>query len=173
MLEHAKLWHLRLGHTPFSKLKALFPDIDVNSVKESLICNIFPTSRETRLPFHDNYIKSTHIFYLLFLDVWGPYPHKTHNGCNFFLTIVDDFSRLTWVYLLKHKLDCVDIVKHLFTFIQNQYHTCVKVVRTDNAKEPCEGNLLALFQQLGIEHKRSCRDTPQQNGVVELKHKIF
>ena len=133
MLEHAKLWHLRLGHTPFSKLKALFPDIDVNSVKESLICNIFPTSRETRLPFHDNYIKSTHIFYLLFLDVWGPYPHKTHNGCNFFLTIVDDFSRLTWVYLLKNKSNCVDMVKHLFAFIQNQYYMCVKVVRTDNA----------------------------------------
>ena len=46
-----------------------------------------------------------------------------------------------------------------------------KTIRTDNATELCEGNMLVLFRELGIEHQRSCRDTPQQNGVVERKRK--
>lgn len=63
------------------------------------------------------------------------------------------------------------MVQHLFAFIQNQFHKCVKAVRSDNAKELCDGNMLVLFYKLGIEHQKSCAYTPQQNGVVERKHK--
>ena len=96
MLEHAKLRHLRLGHAPFSKLQAIFPDFNAKTIKDSLICTICPASRQPRLPFHDSSIKNSNIFDLLHIDIWGPYPHKTHHGCNFFLTIVDDFGRITW-----------------------------------------------------------------------------
>ena len=127
MFEHAKLWHFRLGHTPFSKLKALFPDIDTKGIKDSLICTICPASRQTRLPFHDSYIKTSLIFNPLHIDIWGPYPHKTHNGCDFFLTIVDGFFILiTWLYLLKNKSDCVDMITHLFAFIKNRLMRVLK-----------------------------------------------
>ena len=39
-----------------------------------------------------------------------------------------------------------------------------------NAKELCEGDMLQLFLDKGIHHQKSCVQTPQQNGVVELKH---
>ena len=31
--------------------------------------------------------------------------------------------------------------------------------------------MFTLFQQLGIEHQKSCRTTPQQNGVLECEQK--
>lgn len=31
--------------------------------------------------------------------------------------------------------------------------------------------MLHLYKRLGIEHQRSCIETPQQNGVVEKKHR--
>lgn len=31
--------------------------------------------------------------------------------------------------------------------------------------------MLRLYKTLGIEHQRSCVDSPQQNGVVERKHR--
>ena len=95
MLEHAKLWHLRLGHPPFSKLQALFLEIKTKVIRDSLICTIFLESKQHRLSFHDSFMKTSNVFYILHIDIWGPYPHKTHNSCNFFLTIVDNFSRIT------------------------------------------------------------------------------
>ena len=63
------------------------------------------------------------------------------------------------------------MLKHFFAFTRTQFNAQVKVVRSDTAKELCEGNMLILFQNLGIQHQRSCRDSPQQNGVIERKHK--
>lgn len=43
--------------------------------------------------------------------------------------------------------------------------------RSDNAKELTEGAMKILYKQHGIIHQTSCSDTPQQNGVVERKHR--
>ena len=34
-LEMAKLWHIRLGHAPFKRLKILFPNLDLTIIKNS------------------------------------------------------------------------------------------------------------------------------------------
>lgn len=63
-------------------------------------CIVCLQAKQTRLPFPVSNIKSTHCFDLIHIDVWGPYKEPTHQGYQYFLTIVDDFSRATWVYLL-------------------------------------------------------------------------
>ena len=68
MMEHAKLWHTRLGHAPFPKFKILFLEIDTKSIKDSFLCTICPQSRQNRLPFYDSYIKTNHAFDLLHID---------------------------------------------------------------------------------------------------------
>ena len=104
------------------------------------------------------------------MDVWGPYIYKTHNGCNIFLTIVNDFNKMTWVYL-KHKNDSVNILHNLIIFIKNHFKRNVKFVRADNAKELCNGPMAQLYHSFGITHQKCCVETPQQNGVVERKHR--
>lgn len=41
----------------------------------------------------------------------GPHLHATHNICNTSLTIVDGFTRTTWLYLLKYKNQCVNVLQ--------------------------------------------------------------
>lgn len=43
--------------------------------------------------------------------------------------------------------------------------------RSDNAPELCKGVLQEFYKNKGIEHQKSCSYTPQQNGVVERKHR--
>lgn len=44
-------------------------------------------------------------------------------------------------------------------------------MRTDNAKELSKGETLKFYQEKGIEIQTTCVATPQQNGVVERKHR--
>ena len=47
---------------------------------------------------------------MLHIDTWGPYKVCTHDDFNQFLTIADDFSRFTWIFLMKNKSDAVRIL---------------------------------------------------------------
>ena len=49
-------------------------------------------------------------FELLHLDIWGPFHTLSIEGYKYFLTIVDDHSRFTWVYMLKSKSDAQIII---------------------------------------------------------------
>ena len=39
-------------------------------------------------------------FELVHSDVWGSYPVMSPTGFKYFITFVDDFSRVTWLYLI-------------------------------------------------------------------------
>lgn len=67
-------------------------------------------ARRTRLPFQPSSFYTAQPFQLIHVDNWDPYVHATNNGCRFFLTIVDDFTRNTWVHLIKFKSDDVSIL---------------------------------------------------------------
>lgn len=92
-----KLIHLRLGHLPFPRMKLLFPSLDVKAVQDIFVCSICPFARQTRLALPHNHVKTTSLFELLHVDVWGLNANKTHCGCTLFLTVMDDYSRSTWV----------------------------------------------------------------------------
>jgi len=66
------LWHYRLGHVPFVKMKGI-PSIPVNfSPKQPFLCPICPMGRQTKLPFQPSIHRSSVIFELVHVDLWGP-----------------------------------------------------------------------------------------------------
>ncbi|KAL8108292.1 hypothetical protein AgCh_024661 [Apium graveolens] len=170
-IDQAKLWHTRMGHLLFSQLKIIQPDCDIKSCKDHIICSIFPLARQCRLPFSHSSIKTSVVLELLHIDVWGPYKVKTHSNCNQFLTIVDDYSRYTWVHLLQHKSDVPAVFANFVAYAEKQFNGKVLCVRSDNALELTEGTLKAFYLQKGIINQTTCSYTPQQNGVVEHKHR--
>ena len=109
---------------------------------ESTICTICPAARQTRKSFPSSTIKTTKPFQLIHIDVWGPYKHITHDGCNFILTIVDDFTRATWIYLMKTKAQSISFSKHFYAYVETQFHCQIQSIRSDNAGELCEGDAL-------------------------------
>lgn len=164
------LWHRRLTHASIGSIKNLL-GYTVDDCKTVLSdCEICPLAKHTRLPFHNSSIRSTKVFTLLHLDVWGPYNTPTFDGNKFFLTIVDDFSRTVWEFLLKFKSDVLQTLKQFFKMVATQFSTTVKGVRTANGGEFISSSLQDLFQDLRIIHYRTCAHTPQQNGVAERKH---
>lgn len=89
-----------------------------------------------------------------------------HNQ-KYFLTIVDGYTRFTWVYLMKAKSEASQLLISFVQMVQTQFGSTVKVVRSDNG---CEFNLPSFYSSKGIIHQTTCVNTPEQNGLVERKH---
>ncbi|GKB21608.1 retrovirus-related pol polyprotein from transposon TNT 1-94, partial [Tanacetum coccineum] len=111
------LWHHRLGHVSDTKLKCM-NDLPVSLIKTSSDnCLSCPMAKFTKLPYSSSVSHSTCIFELIHIDIRGPYKVPTNGKFSYFLAIVDDYSRGTWVYLLEQKSDAFDALK---SFLKGQ-----------------------------------------------------
>ena len=74
-------------------------------------------------------------FELVHYNVWGPFLVMSPTRLKYFVIFVDDFSRVTWLYLIKSPFE---IFSHFSAFcieIQTQFHVTIQTLRSDNAKE--------------------------------------
>ncbi|XP_019235872.1 PREDICTED: uncharacterized protein LOC109216195 [Nicotiana attenuata] len=134
-------------------------------------CCVCPSAKLTRTPFPHSSIKSAGAFDLIHVDVWGPYKTATFDGNKYFLTVVDDFTRVTWIFLLKLKSDVCVALPQFLAFVYTQFNKTVKMVRSDNGTEFLNSVCKTVFNKLGIVHQTTCAYTPQQNRVAERKHR--
>lgn len=71
----------------------------------------------------------------LHIDLWGPSQVPSHGGNGYFLSIVDDFTRKGWVFLLKTKDLTLERFKTWKALVENQIDKKIKVLRIDNGLE--------------------------------------
>ena len=110
--------HYRLGHLSLSLLKKLCPQF---SSLLSLDCESCQFAKHHRLSYSPRVNKraSAH-FELVHSNVWGPCPVVSPTGFRYFVTFVDNYSRTTWLYLMKTALSCFLIsVPFVLRFILN------------------------------------------------------
>ena len=132
------------------------------------ICTVCPLAKQKRLPFPNENHVCFSMFDLIHCDIWGLFFAPSLNGFKYFLIIVDDCSRCTWVYLIKLKSDTQSILHSFFTFVETQFQTKIKSLRSENG---LEFSMSQFFTDKGVLHQLSCVDTPQQNSMVERKHR--
>ena len=123
------------------------------------------------MPFPLSENKATSCFDLLHCDIWGAYKVESLCGARYFLTIVDDASRGTWVYLMNDKGEASKLIMNFCVMVKTQFNMHVKVIRSDNGKEFTSTPMKKFYADNGIIHETSCVDTPQQNGRAERKHR--
>ena len=99
-------------------------------------------------------------FTLIHSDLWGPSrtPNRTHK--KWFITFIDDHTRLRWVYLLTDKTEVRSVFMNFHSMIQTQFHTKIQILRTDNGTEYFNHSLSTYLQENGIIHQSSCINTP-------------
>ncbi|KAL4558053.1 hypothetical protein LXL04_036249 [Taraxacum kok-saghyz] len=163
-------WHSRLGHPSEPVLKVLKQTLALND--QSLPpCDICHRSKQTRDHFPLSEHKSTSLGDLVHVDVWGPYRTATYKGFKYFLTIVDDYTRSCWIYLLKTKSEVYENFLKFSNLLKTQYNKTVKVFRSDNGTEFVNKIFSNYFEKNGIINQTTCVYTPQQNGIVDRKHR--
>ncbi|XP_031501801.1 retrovirus-related Pol polyprotein from transposon RE2 isoform X1 [Nymphaea colorata] len=162
-------WHLRLGHPSLSKLRGVLPNI---SMSESFQCEACQLGKHTRSSFPSSSSSSSHaVFDLIHVDVWGPSRVVSRAKFRYYLVIVDDFSCLNWVFLLKERSEVICILQNFIIEIKTQFDSIIKNICTDNACEFKSNTLLQFYIKYGICPQFTCPHTSQQNGIAERKHR--
>jgi transposase InsO family protein len=105
-------------------------------------------------------------------DVWGPI-NKAANKFHYFVTFVDDFSRMTWLFLMQNRSKLFSIFQIFCNMIKTQFAQKIRILRSDNAKEYTSRSFAYYWFDKGIIHQTSCAHTPQQNGVAECKNRYL
>jgi transposase InsO family protein len=118
-----------------------------------------------------NILSSSRPLKLLHMDLFGPIAYISISGNKYGLVIIDDFSRLTWVFFLQDKSEAKGVVKKFIRRLQNEFE--LKVKRSDNGSEFRNTQVEEFLDEEGIKHKLSAPYTPQQNGIVERKNRTL
>ncbi|CAI7925714.1 unnamed protein product, partial [Closterium sp. NIES-54] len=171
--------HRRLGHVAMPLLKQLEKDgavkgLKLNGQPPDDNCEICLLSKFTRFPFHSVNGRSKKPLELVHMDLVGPLPVQGHKGERYFLTIVDDWSRLMWAYPLKQKDHAASTIKEdWLPFVEKQAECVVKRIRTDRGGEFLGAEMKAWLKKQRIQRELTTAYSPQSNGVAERANRTI
>ena len=109
-------------------------------------------------PFPSSNPRASRIFELVHVDIWGAYKCATYNGHKYFLTIVDDYSRATWIHLTSTKSNALPLLQSFIAYVEIQFDLLVKTIRTDNGSEFKDGTTIQFYSK--TTSNILCRHTP-------------
>ncbi|GJQ89423.1 putative RNA-directed DNA polymerase [Tanacetum coccineum] len=74
-------------------------------------------------------------FMTIHSDVWGPARIPTPSGARYFVTFVDECTRMIWVLNLKNKGEVHYALKELHHIIKFEYRREIQILQSDNGEE--------------------------------------
>jgi hypothetical protein len=100
--------------------------------------------------------------------VWGPTCESVGRN-KYYVSFIDDLSKFTWIYLLKHQSEVFFQKFHEFqALVECLFDKKILAVQSDWGGEYQKLN--SFFNEVGISHHVSCPYAHQQNGSDERKH---
>ena len=88
-------------------------------------------------------------------------------GSYYYLTLIDEYIRFSWIYFLKEKSHAIKAIKDFIIMIEKQTQFIVKHIFTDNRGEYLSSKLREFFSEKGIIHDLSLPDAHKYNSIHE------
>ena len=87
--------------------------------------------------------------------------------------LVDDFSKKSWVMLLKNKAEDGDRLKEWMALMENERGLKLGRLRTNNSGEFTSAALRTWLKEKGVSQEFTPPWTPQANGVAERMNRTL
>ena len=166
VVEGSWIWHKRFDHLNFESLKKMqqmemvagLPLLtNVNTVCEGCVFG-----KHKRKPFDkEGSWRASQPLELVHTDLCGPMQSESNGGNRYFITFIDDFSRMSWVYFLRNKSNALNVFKKFKVFVELQSGCKVKKLRSDRGGEYTSLEFQNFCAENGIERQLTIAYSPQ------------
>lgn len=174
--------HRRLGHISVNVAKKLATDgfvtglrLETTSSGDDFFCESCVYAKATRKPVAKarKGERATEFGGEIHSDLWGPAPVATKGGKRYYVTFVDDNTRLTHLHLLAAKSDAPDAYKEFEAWSNTQMKKPIKTLHSDRGGEYMGKQFVLYLKSKGTDQKLTVHDTPQENGVAERRNRTI
>ena len=172
-----KLWHERFGHLCLVVLNEIYRSGMVADLPTILdlpdVCEACMMGKKHWKPFPQEASGAKAPPQLVHIDLCGKMNMAALGGSSYFMMLIDDYSRRTWVYFLKGKDEAFAKFKEWHILVKKETCNKLKKLKSDRGKEFTSGEFADYCKGHGIKRQLTIAHTPQQNGVVERKTRII
>ncbi|CCG85118.1 protein of unknown function [Taphrina deformans PYCC 5710] len=165
-------WHVALGHQSLAYMRKMsqrvtgMENINFDSIMPA--CEGCAKGKLTRPSFPESTTKQAEKLALVHSDYAGPFPTVSRAGFRYYLTFLDDYTGMCWVYPKADKSadsTCATF-KQWEAMVNRQSGKRVLTLRTDGGSEYL-GSFSVHCKLTGISRQITVRYTPEQNGKAE------
>jgi transposase InsO family protein len=124
-------------------------------------CEACILGKQNKQPFHDSTSRENRKIELIHYDLCGPMLVLSTCGNRYIMTFIDDYTRMCWVNLLKHKSQSFE------NFGLKMKLNLIGTLCTDNGGAYTSNEFEIYLCQHRIKHQTTIPYNPQQNDVAE------
>lgn len=165
-----QLWHACMGHVNPKQLGSFSEHVTgLNRITfltlQNLNCNVCNFSNMTQIVNQDTPRRGERRLRRVHTDVWGPYQVSSIGGHTYFVSLLDNLTRKSWLIPMKFWKEIYQHISKQQTAIGLQTGEKVAIYRCDNAKEYQKFETLVRNNRTQMEYTTAY--TPEKNGVAK------
>ena len=174
----AKYWHETMGHLNYTDLAKLPKMVDgmqiVGPIKKEF-CEPCVLAKQHRTPSRSPMSEVDGPFHRIHVDLLGGKESlpRSIGGHKYGQTITDQGTRHRWVDFLKRKGDALPHLKNFVQYVQVQFKTIPRIIRSDNGGEYDSEDAREWMTSMGIIQELTMPESPEQNGIDERTNGIL
>ena len=130
-------------------------------------------TKQHRVSFPSQPYKSTQPFTLVHSDVWEPSKVTTSSNKWWFVTFIDDHTRLTWVFLISDKYEVASTFQNFYHTVETQFNAKTVILGSSNGREFQNHTLNKFLSSKGIAPEFLCLQPLNKMGLLRERTVTF
>jgi hypothetical protein len=134
----SELWNKKFAHLHYKALpsvsKMVTGLLEIQA-KPDGVCKGCAQGKNVKHSFPSSDSRAKRVLDIVHLDVCGPMSTTSLRGYVYYVSFIDDYSRKTWIYLLKAKNKVFGKFQEFKTLVENLIEQNIKTFRSNNGGE--------------------------------------
>jgi hypothetical protein len=158
------------SHLPSLVTSGVFRKVSGNT---SLPCKGCRLDKPIQLPYYASQIVYTRPFDLIHSDVRGPSPFVLREGHRYYMILIDDLSRFTWIYFIESQAQVVTPYQAFDMMVHTQFDSYIRVFHANSVEEYLSPSLHQFLSEQATTSPLELRSHPHLTATTSPRESTF